>query len=146
MSSSQDPNPPPLNILLVEDDEGDAKAIQRAFRKKTNANPILRAVDGLEALEILQGSNGAKAPSPRIMLVDLNMPRMDGLQFIRAIRGDRNLRHSIVFILTTSKREEDKLAAYDLNVAGYIIKATAGEDLSNLVNLIDSYWRIVDLP
>ena len=56
------------------------------------------------------------------------------------------MRHFIVFVLTTSKREEDKMAAYDLNVAGYILKATAGQDFLNLVNLVDCYWRLVELP
>jgi CheY-like chemotaxis protein len=137
----------PLNILLVEDDDGDAKALQRAFRTAKIANPILRAVDGIEALEILKGTNGrAKAPSPLLLLVDINMPRMNGLQFVQALRQDDDLRHFVVFILTTSKREEDKMAAYDLNVAGYIVKATAGQDFLNLVNLVDCYWRLVELP
>jgi DNA-binding NarL/FixJ family response regulator len=71
---------------------------------------------------------------------------MNGLQFIQALRADADLRHSIAFILTTSKREEDKMAAYDLNVAGYIVKETAGQDFLNLANLVDSYWRIVEIP
>lgn len=134
-------------VLLVEDDDGDAKALQRAFRTAKIANPILRAVDGIEALEILKGTNGrAKAPSPLLLLVDINMPRMNGLQFVQALRQDDDLRHFVVFILTTSKREEDKMAAYDLNVAGYIVKATAGQDFLNLVNLVDCYWRLVELP
>lgn len=145
LSPDQDSNP--LNILLVDDDDGDARAVQRAFRRKPNTNPIVRAVDGIEALEILRGLNGHTKPSePRILIVDLNMPRMGGIPFVSAIRADKDLRHSIVFILTTSKREEDKLAAYDLHVAGFIVKAMAGEDFLNLVNLLESYWRIVDIP
>ena len=140
-------NGKPINILLVEDDDGDAKAVQRAFQKVKIANPISRAVDGLEALEMLKGTNGKeKTPSPYFLLVDLNMPRMNGLQFVKALREDEDLRHSIAFILTTSKREEDKIAAYDLNVAGYIVKATAGQDFLKLVNLVDCYWRIVEMP
>ncbi len=136
-----------LNILLVEDDDGDAKAVQRAFTKAKIANPILRAVDGMEALEMLRGENGkSKPPSPMMLLVDLNMPRMNGIQFIKALREDKELRHSIAFILTTSKSEEDKMAAYDLNVAGYIVKSTAGQDFLNLVSLVDCFWRIVEMP
>jgi CheY-like chemotaxis protein len=136
-----------LSILLVEDDDGDAKAVQRAFLKAKIVNPILRAVDGIEALETLRGTNGrAKPASPYILLVDLNMPRMNGIELVQALRADQTLHHSIVFMLTTSKREEDKLAAYDLNVAGNIVKATAGEDFLNLINLMDCYWRIVELP
>jgi CheY-like chemotaxis protein len=140
-------NTKPLNILLVEDDDGDAKAIQRAFQKAKIANPIVRAVDGMEALDMLRGANGkAKPPSPYLLLVDLNMPRMNGIQLVKALRADEELRHTIAFILTTSKREDDKVAAYDLNVAGYIVKETAGQEFLNLVNLVDSYWRIVEMP
>jgi CheY-like chemotaxis protein len=137
----------PLSILLVEDDDGDAKAVQRAFLKAKIVNPILRAVDGVEALDILKGANGkSKPPAPYLLLVDLNMPRMNGIQLVQAIRKDEALRPSIIFILTTSKREEDMVAAYDLNVAGYIVKETAGHDFLNLVALVDSYWRIVEMP
>jgi CheY-like chemotaxis protein len=136
-----------LNILLVEDDDGDAKAVQRAFRESRIANPIVRAVDGVEALEILRGDNGrAKLASPYLLLVDLNMPRMNGIQLVKALREDQALHHAIVFMLTTSKRDQDKTAAYDLNVAGYIVKQKAGEDLTNLASLVDGYWRIVELP
>jgi CheY-like chemotaxis protein len=136
-----------LNILLVEDDDGDAKAMQRAFSKAKIANPIVRVVDGIEAMGLLKGTHGkAKMQPPYILIVDLNMPRMNGIQLVQAIRGDEELRHSIVFVLTTSKREEDKMAVYDFNVAGYIVKATAGEDFLQLVTLMDSYGRIVELP
>lgn len=137
----------PLNILLVEDDDGDAKAIQRAFHKAKIANLILRAVDGIEALEMLKGAKGrGQAPRPYILLVDLNMPRMNGIQFIQALRDDVDLHQSIIFVLTTSKRDEDKVAAYDLNVAGYIVKETAGRDFLDLAQLVDCYWRIVEMP
>jgi CheY-like chemotaxis protein len=137
----------PLTILLVEDDDGDAKAVQRAFTSANIANPIIRAIDGLDALDILRGQNGRTKPnSPHIMLVDLNMPRMNGIELVRALREDRALQQSVVFMLTTSKRDEDKAAAYDLNVAGYIVKEVAGEDFLRLVRLLDSYLRIVELP
>jgi DNA-binding response OmpR family regulator len=137
----------PLNILLVEDDDGDAKAVHRAFQKAKIANPIIRAVDGIDALEMLRGENGKTKPSsPYLLLVDLNMPRMNGIQLVKALREDDTLRKAIIFMLTTSKREEDKIAAYDLNVAGYIVKETAGQDFLNLVSLVDCYWRIVEMP
>jgi CheY-like chemotaxis protein len=136
-----------LNILLVEDDDGDAKAVQRAFQKAKIANPVLRAVDGIDALEIMRGTNGkAKLSSPYVLLADLNMPRMNGIRLVEALREDNDLRRTIVFVLTTSRREEDIKSAYDLNVAGYISKSTAGQDFLNLVNLVDCYGRIVELP
>jgi CheY-like chemotaxis protein len=137
----------PLNILLVEDDDGDAKALERAFQKAKIANPMRRALDGIEALEIFRGVNAqTRLPRPNILLVDLNMPRMNGIQLLEAIRADEDLRQSIVFVLTTSKRDEDKTAAYDFNVAGYIVNATAGQDFLNLVGLMDCYRRIVEMP
>lgn len=137
----------PLSILVVEDDDGDAKALQRAFRKTKIANKMVRAIDGIEALEMLKGENGKeKLSSPYLLLVDLNMPRMNGIELIKALRADSKLHNSIIFVLTTSKRDEDKVASYDLNVAGYILKTTAGEDFLHLVNLVDCYWRIVEMP
>jgi CheY-like chemotaxis protein len=142
------PGEKPLNILLVDDDDMDVKALERAFRRdKIGNSDVVRAVDGIEALEMLKGANGkTKPPSPRILLIDLNMPRMNGIELVQALRKDDELRQSVVFILTTSKRDEDKMAAYDLNVAGYIAKATAAEDMRNLVSLMHSYGRIVELP
>lgn len=140
-------NTQPLNIFLVEDDDGDAKAVIRAFNKAKVANPIIRAYDGLEALEALRGLNGhVKPPLPYIILLDLNMPRMDGIQFLKELRKDPDLKKTIVFILTTSKNDKDKAEAYELNVAGYIVKETAGTDFLQLTGLIDNYWRLVELP
>jgi CheY-like chemotaxis protein len=136
-----------LNILLVEDDDGDAKAVQRAFQKSQIGARIVRAVDGIEALDVLKGANGKTKPaSPNILLVDLNMPRMNGIQLVKALRADEELRRTIVFILSTSKRDDDKLAAYDLNVAGYITKARAAAECVNLVNLLKLYADVVELP
>ena len=134
-------------ILVVEDDDGDAKTMERAFKRAKIANPRYRAIDGIDALEMMRGENGKeKLTRPYLLLVDLNMPRMNGIQLLQEIRRDPALKRTIAFVLTTSKREEDKLAAYDLNIAGYILKQTADEDLLRLVELIDCYWRIVEMP
>jgi len=147
MNDPVKPDKRPLDILLVDDDDMDAKSLERAFRTAKIGNTIMRAMDGIEALEMLKGANGrTKPPSPCILLVDLNMPRMNGIEFVQALRTDKELHRSVVFILTTSKRDEDKLAAYDLHVAGYINKASAESDIRNLVSLMDSYGRIVELP
>jgi len=147
LTISTDGSGHPLTILLVEDDDGDARAVERAFVRAKIANPIKRVVDGVAALETLKGENGrTPLPFPFVMLVDLNMPRMNGIQLVEALRNDEKLRRIVVFMLTTSKRDEDKIAAYDLNVAGYIFKETAGEDFLNLTGLMEAYWRIVELP
>jgi CheY-like chemotaxis protein len=136
-----------INVLLVDDDDGDAKSVQRAFRSASIVNPIVRAVDGVDALDILRGTNGkTKLDAPYLLLVDMNMPRMNGIELVEALRKDRDLRSGIVFMLTTSSRDEDKLAADDLNVAGYIIKQRAGEDFQRLIEMMQRYWRIVELP
>ncbi|MBP1853544.1 response regulator [Rhizobium halophytocola] len=136
-----------LSLFLVEDDDGDAKAVVRAFTRAKIANPIIRAIDGVEALEILRGQNGRDKPSkPHLLLIDINMPRMNGIELIKNIRQDPNLKRLVVFVLTTSKRDEDRVAAYDLNVAGYILKQRAGEDFVQLVQMMDYYWRIVEMP
>lgn len=136
----------PLNILLVEDDDGDVKAVERAFTKAKIVNPIIRAVDGVEALEILRGQNDKKIQKPYIMLIDLNLPRMTGLDLMRVIRNDPEFKESVIFVLTTSKNQADKDAAYELHAAGYIHKETAGDDFLNLTELVDTYWRLVELP
>ena len=137
----------PATILLVEDDEVDAKAVQRSFIKAKIQNPVVRAVDGLEALEILKGtSERQRLEHPYLLLVDINMPRLNGIELIKALRSDEVLRSVVVFVLTTSTRDEDRMAAYNLNVAGYIVKQNAGEDFLKLVDLLSSYCRVIELP
>lgn len=139
--------PNPIRILLVEDDDGDAKAVERTFLKARIANPLLRVRDGVEAMEMLKGTDQQpRLEPPYLLLVDLNMPRMNGIQLVSAIREDPGLHETIIFMLTTSNRAEDKQAAYSLNVTGYILKERAGEDFLKLFNLVDTYWRIVEMP
>lgn len=137
----------PVTILLAEDDDGEAKAISRAFRNVRLANPIVRVVDGVEALETLRGENGkAKITGPIVMLVDLNMPRMGGLELITELRKDPKLRRTIVFVLTTSDQEKDIMAAYDAQISGYIQKDIAGKDFQGLVDLLDDFWKVIQMP
>lgn len=135
------------NILLVEDDELDVKAVKRAFRDLKIANPLFKARDGVEALDLLRGTNGQTAiPNPRIILLDLNMPRMGGLEFLDEIRKDPKLHSCVVFVMTTSAAEEDRVKAYDRNVAGYVLKHSPGRSFLDAVSMLEHYWRIVELP
>ncbi len=136
----------PLNIVLVEDDDVDAKCIRRAFAQAKIANPVIRAIDGVMALETLRGMTGDAPDRPYLLLVDVNMPRMNGHEFVREIRADPALRDSIVFMLTTSSAREDIAQAYACNVAGYVVKERAGADLLALVDTLDAYWRLVEMP
>lgn len=136
-----------VSLLLVEDDELDVMGIQRALTDLKIANPVTVAADGVEALEHLRGENGReKLAAPYIILLDLNMPRMTGLEFLQEIRNDPQLRTAIVFVLTTSAADEDKVKAYNHNVAGYIVKADPTRSFQEPVKLIDYYWTIVELP
>ncbi len=136
-----------VTILLVEDDEGDAKMVKRAFKQAGLTNPLRRAINGEEALDILRGANAAeKLQTPYLVLSDINMPRMTGLSLVRSIRDDPALSATVVFMLTTSSRHEDIEAAYGLNVAGYILKDTVGYDYKQLIDMLTAYSRIVELP
>ena len=139
--------PQTVQILLVEDDDIDAEAVRRAFTKQRIANPIVHARDGVEALEVLRGENGKeKLLRPYMILLDLNMPRMNGIEFLKELRGDSDLHDSVVFVLTTSDADRDKLSAYEQHIAGYLIKSNVGSGFVNLVNMLDAYWRYVELP
>ncbi len=133
-----------VNVLLVEDDEVDVMLIQRAFKDAKVGNPFIVAGDGMEALEKLRDSD--TVPRPYLILLDINMPRMNGHEFLEEIRQDEDLKDSIVFVLTTSKADEDKFKAYQKNIAGYLVKDNVGEGFLDAVKLLDSYWRIVEFP
>lgn len=138
---------PTVNLLLVDDDEVDVQGLKRAFSKSRIGNPISVARDGIEALEILRGENGqTKLPKPHLIMLDLNMPRMNGLEFLEAIRADEDLKSALVFMITTSKTEEDKARAYGHNVAGYIVKQDPANTFMQAVSLLEHYWRIVEFP
>jgi CheY-like chemotaxis protein len=139
--------PRTAQLLHVEDDDLCLMGLERAFKAAKIANPIHFALDGIEALEMLRGTNGrARLPRPFIVLLDLNMPRMDGIEFLREVRKDEDLKKSIVFIMTTSNADEDKVAAYNLGVAGYILKSNPANAFLEATALLDTYWRVVEFP
>ena len=137
----------PVNILLVEDDSIDVKAFQRAMGKLKISNPVAVARDGVEGWEYLQKcvADGGK-DTPSLVILDINMPRMNGLELLTKLRADKNLHHLIVFVLTTSNDEKDKFEAFNMNVAGYMLKSDMGNSFIRAVELIDSYWRVVEFP
>jgi CheY-like chemotaxis protein len=137
-----------LNILLVEDDSVDVMNVQRAFVKNNITNPLHIAFNGVEALNMLRGSNGKPKlnPLPRIILLDINMPKMNGLEFLRELRNDDDLKSVSVFVMTTSNDDQDKIEAYNLNVAGYILKPLSFEKFVNAVAVLNSYWKLCEQP
>ncbi|WP_321396714.1 response regulator [Emcibacter sp.] len=132
-----------VTLLLVEDDDVDAMNIERGFRKKRIANPIVRAHDGVEGLHLLK--NNTVIP-PYIILLDLQMPRMNGLEFLDYIRDDPELHESVVFVLTTSRAEEDINASYSKHIAGYFVKDETHESFMKVIDVLQGYWKIVHLP
>ena len=136
-----------VNILLVEDDEIDVRAVKQAFAKQKVKNSIHVASDGVEALEMLRAEGGREPfPRPFLILLDLKMPRMGGLQFLEEIRNDPDLCDTIVFVLTTSDDDKDKVAAYEKNVAGYLLKSNSGADFLNAVQMLDFFRISVQFP
>jgi len=141
MSASQ------VTIVLVEDDDIDAETVIRGLAGAKIINPVIRARDGVEALELLLGTSSKKRlGQPYLLLVDVRMPRLDGLGLVRAIRGNPSLQRSIIFILTTSDSEIDRLNAYNEHVAGYIVKSNSPDQFLRLARMLEYYIMIVALP
>jgi CheY-like chemotaxis protein len=133
-----------VKVLLVEDDQVDVMNVQRVFRKSHILNPLFIAGDGVEALELLRAGN---VPTHGLLvLLDLNMPRMSGIEFLREVRRDNSLRHLPVVILTTSDEERDRTEAYNLNVAGYIVKPVTFLNFTEAMTTLNKYWEMVELP
>lgn len=135
-----------MKILMIEDDDVDAEMVVRGFARARIDNEITIAENGIEALEILRRNGKDKFSKPFIILLDLNMPRMSGFEFLETIRADDALKDSIVFVLSTSKAESDMARSYEMNVAGYIVKSDVGPSFTNAVELLDRYWTTVTLP
>lgn len=136
-----------MNILLVEDDEVDVMNVKRAFKKNNVTNPLFVCNNGLEAIEFLTqrlASNPAEVP--RIILLDLNMPKMGGIEFLRELRKNNELKNISVFVMTTSNEDRDKVDAYNLNVAGYILKPLSMERFIEAVSTLNNYWKLCEFP
>jgi len=133
------------NILLVEDDLLDIKNIQRAFSKNEIDGNLHIAKNGIEALEMLRGTSKI-IPTPKIVLLDINMPKMNGLEFLKEIRNDSKLNLLTVIVLTTSDDESDKLEAYNLHVSGYMLKPNSSYEFVEKIKVINSFLNIIELP
>ena len=136
-----------LNVLLVEDDDVFVVCVRRAITKAGLDVDLVVARDGYEALEALRGGNGTPPLGmPQMVFLDINMPRMDGHEFLRELRDDESLRNRVVFMLSTSRSQEDRDRAYDRQVAGYIDKSTEGTRLPTVVGLIEEYRSGIEFP
>ncbi|HLK26249.1 MAG TPA: response regulator [Caulobacteraceae bacterium] len=138
----------PAELLLVEDNYGDVLLTQEAFRSAKIRNNLTIAVDGEEAMAVLrkQGRH-VDQPTPDLILLDLNLPRMDGREVLKAIKGDAALHAIPIIVLTSSSAETDILRSYELMASGYIVKPVTFDRLKDVVGLIESFWfTVVVLP
>ncbi|QRK13047.1 response regulator [Archangium violaceum] len=133
-----------LNILLVDDDSVDVMNVQRAFKKNNVQNALYIARDGRQALEMLR--DGTVPMNNRLVLLDLNMPRMNGIEFLRALRSDPELSTTPVVVLTTSNDDRDRVQSYAHHVAGYLVKPVTSPAFVELMAALNAYWMRVELP
>jgi CheY-like chemotaxis protein len=137
----------PFSILLVDDDDVAAEAVLRGLRKNALLCPIVVAEDGYVALEILRTQHATRSiVKPYLVLLDLNMPRMNGFEFLQALRADFSLRATLVFVLSTSGSEDDRARAYHENIAGYMVKSALGHQLKGLARFLTEYCSAILLP
>jgi CheY-like chemotaxis protein len=130
-------------VLLVEDDQVDAMTVKRAFSDLKVTNPLIHKLNGEEALEYLGGEGN---PKPCVILLDLNMPKMNGIEFLKIAKADDLLKEIPVVVLTTSKSDEDRVETFGLSVAGYMIKPTDYMKFVETIKVIDLYWTLSELP
>ncbi len=128
-----------INVLLVDDDDVDVMNVRRAFKKNDISNPLVVASNGLEALAVLRTNPDVPR---RLILLDLNMPRMGGLEFLQELRADPVLKIIPVVVLTTSAEDRDRIEAYKLNVAGYILKPVTFSSFVEVMATLNNYWNL----
>lgn len=135
-----------LNFLLVDDDEVDVMNVKRAFKKNNITAPLRVASNGLEALAMLRDDTPAVPSTRRLILLDLNMPKMGGIEFLQELRADSQLKTTPVIVLTTSDEDSDKVEAYSLNVAGYILKPVTFLKFVEAMATLNQYWTLSEIP
>ena len=145
------PRVKPVTILMADDDPDDRQLTRKAFEESRLANDLRFVENGEELLDYLNRrgkfADPATSPRPGLILLDLNMPRMDGREALKEIRGDPRFRPIRVVIMTTSKAEEDIVKSYHLSAASYITKPVTFEGLLEVVRALGKYWlEIVELP
>lgn len=135
-----------VNILVVDDDDVTAETVRRSLSKVGSNFRVIEAVDGQEGLDILKGRSDKRLSRPYITLLDLNMPRMNGFEFLEAVRSDPTLASSVIFVLSTSDSDADRTRAYKDQVAGYMLKSAIGPQMVRLTALLHDYAQSVRLP
>lgn len=137
----------PLTILIVEDDEIDMMSVRRVLQSLKIANRKVHAKDGVEALNFLQGEQGfEKITGEIVILLDLNMPRIDGLQFLKTLENHEALDRCKIYVLTTSEADTDIVGAHQHNIEGYILKSHLKEGITEIFKqLRGQYWSTLGI-
>jgi len=130
-------------ILLVEDDQVDVMTVKRALKEINVCNPLVQRDNGEEGLAYLRDPASER---PCIILLDLNMPVMSGIEFLQVVKADEQLRRLPVIVLTTSEEQQDKVNSFNLSVAGYMAKPVDYRKFVEVMRSIDLYWTISELP
>jgi CheY-like chemotaxis protein len=130
-------------ILLVEDDNVDAMTVKRAIKDLGSKDTLVRSANGEEALDYLRNETNEK---PRLILLDLNMPKMNGIEFLRHIKADDLLKRVPVIVLTTSMEDQDILRSFELSIAGYVVKPLDYKKFVEIIRTISQYWTLSLLP
>jgi len=130
-------------VLLVEDDSVDAMTVSRAFKELKVANQLVIRLNGEEALDYLRGNSNEK---PCVILLDLNMPKMNGIEFLKIAKADEDMKKIPVIVLTTSKDDQDKVNSFELSVAGYIVKPVDYTKFVEAMRILDMYWTLSEFP
>lgn len=134
-------------FVIVDDDDVDREVIRRALRKCGSTNPIVEAGDGAEALDILKGGAfAAPVQKPFVVILDLNMPRMNGFEFLDKIRRDPDIKNTPTFVLSTSNAAADKEKAYRRCISGYIVKSHENKSLAAAMAMLDQFQRVIAHP
>lgn len=136
-----------MNILLVEDNDLDVEILKRGLKKLGAPNSLVRARDGLEALQMLTDDLiDNKLPKPHVILLDINMPRMNGHEFLKELRETKGIRDARVFVFTTSDSKKDIGLAYQSNANGYIVKPNSASELGDVLQTLKQFWAICEDP
>ncbi len=130
-------------VLLIEDNSVDAMTVKRALKDINATNQLVHKVNGEEALEHLRGQGNQK---PCVILLDLNMPRMNGIEFLKIAKADDELKQIPVVVLTTSREEQDKIESFKFSVAGYIVKPPDYKKFVEAMRTLNMYWTLSELP
>jgi two-component system, response regulator len=137
-------------IFLVEDNDDDAELTLRAFKAAKIANPVMRARDGVEALDYLlgRGNHAGRdvSDAPAVVLLDLKLPRLSGLEVLKAVRADERTKHLPIVILTSSNEERDRLSAYDQFANSYVLKPVDYDQFVAAARQLGLYWMVLNVP